>query len=115
MAFVHASAPSPGEGDSMGSRLRGRGWTLPATPALIALAVFIALSCPALGKGGGSHGSYSTGTHGHHSAAGVERDSHGHIKRSEKPKDEFKKSHPCPSTGKSSGACPGYVIDHVVP
>lgn len=22
---------------------------------------------------------------------------------------------PCPSTGKSSGACPGYVIDHVQP
>ena len=28
---------------------------------------------------------------------------------------EFKKLHPCPSTGKSSGACPGYVIDYVVP
>jgi hypothetical protein len=24
-------------------------------------------------------------------------------------------SHPCPSTGKSSGPCKGYVIDHVVP
>jgi hypothetical protein len=30
-------------------------------------------------------------------------------------KSEFKHSHPCPSTGKSSGACPGYVIDHVTP
>ena len=27
----------------------------------------------------------------------------------------FQRSHPCPSTGKTSGACPGYVIDHVVP
>jgi hypothetical protein len=43
------------------------------------------------------------------------RDSHGHIKRSQTAKHEFKKTNPCPSTGKSSGACPGYVIDHVVP
>jgi hypothetical protein len=69
----------------------------------------------AIAKGGGSYGSYSTGTHGHHATATVPRDSHGHIKRSEQAKDAFKKSHPCPSTGKSSGSCPGYVIDHVVP
>ena len=41
------------------------------------------------------------------------RDSHGHIKRSEQAREAFKHSHPCPSTGKSSGPCPGYVIDHV--
>jgi hypothetical protein len=46
-------------------------------------------------------------------AQGVARDSHGRIARSEKAKDDFKHSHPCPSTGKGSGACPGYVIDHV--
>jgi hypothetical protein len=23
------------------------------------------------------------------------------------------KSHPCPSTGKTHGSCPGYVVDHV--
>ena len=28
---------------------------------------------------------------------------------------EFQRAHPCPSTGHSSGACPGYVKDHVVP
>jgi len=28
-------------------------------------------------------------------------------------KHAFKHSHPCPSTGKSFGACPGYVIDHI--
>jgi len=27
----------------------------------------------------------------------------------------FQASHPCPSTGRSSGACPGYVKDHIVP
>jgi hypothetical protein len=37
----------------------------------------------------------------------------GHIERSQVARIEFKKSHPCPSTGRSSGACPGYVIDHV--
>jgi hypothetical protein len=42
------------------------------------------------------------------------RDSHGKIERSKKAKDDFERTHPCPSTGKTSGACPGYVIDHVV-
>jgi hypothetical protein len=27
---------------------------------------------------------------------------------------EFQREHPCPSTGKQTGACPGYVKDHVV-
>ena len=64
-----------------------------------------------------SHG-HSTGRHaatgyGHSEAnPGVKRDDHGKIARSEKTKDAFRKSHPCPSTGKSHGACPGYVIDH---
>lgn len=47
--------------------------------------------------------------------ATFERDSHGRIKRSAAAKDAFKHEHPCPSTGKGSGACPGYVIDHVNP
>ena len=46
-------------------------------------------------------------------ASGVARDSHGRIKRSQSAKNEFKHSHPCPSNGKTGGACPGYVIDHV--
>jgi hypothetical protein len=45
----------------------------------------------------------------------VERDSHGRIKRSAAAKDAFKRQQPCPSTGRSSGSCPGYVIDHVKP
>jgi hypothetical protein len=57
----------------------------------------------------------SSASSSHSKATDVARDSHGKIKRSEKAKDDFKKQHPCPSTGKSSGACPGYVIDHVVP
>ena len=27
----------------------------------------------------------------------------------------FVRNHPCPSTGKTSGACPGYVVDHIKP
>jgi hypothetical protein len=46
-------------------------------------------------------------------AYGVQRDSHGRIKRSEAAKDAFKRQHPCPSTGRSNGACFGYVIDHI--
>jgi hypothetical protein len=41
------------------------------------------------------------------------RTADGKIKRSQKAKDDFKHQHPCPSTGKTSGACSGYVIDHV--
>jgi hypothetical protein len=27
----------------------------------------------------------------------------------------FKKSHPCPVNGHTTGACPGWAIDHVIP
>ena len=39
----------------------------------------------------------------------------GRIVRSSTARHRFQKSHPCPSTGKTTGACPGYVIDHVKP
>jgi hypothetical protein len=50
-----------------------------------------------------------------HAFAPVARDSHGRIQRSASARNEFKRSSPCPATGRSKGACPGYVIDHVVP
>ncbi len=58
-----------------------------------------------------SHASRSRGarTYAYHASSR----SHGRIKRSEAAKDAFKRSHPCPSTGRSSGSCPGYVVDHV--
>ncbi len=37
------------------------------------------------------------------------------IPRSSSAKAEFKRQQPCPSTGKPRGACPGYIIDHVIP
>jgi 5-methylcytosine-specific restriction endonuclease McrA len=32
--------------------------------------------------------------------------------RSPAVKAEFRRLHPCPSTGKTTGACPGYQVDH---
>ena len=99
--------------------------------AVLAIAFALASVSPlvadAKGKGGGGKGSHGSGrsnaapavhapAHSHHSgraAPGVARDSHGKIARSQKAKVDFKKSHPCPATGKTSGSCPGYVIDHV--
>jgi hypothetical protein len=41
---------------------------------------------------------------------------HGHGQtRSREARESFKRAHPCPSTGKKSGACPGYTIDHIKP
>jgi len=36
-------------------------------------------------------------------------------KRSAKARNDFRKENPCPATGRIKGACPGYVIDHVIP
>jgi len=103
---------------------------------ILLLSVIILLPALALSKGGGHSGGHSSGSHstsghssgGHSSskavssgthhggkqkASGVKRDKKGKIARSAKAKDTFRKSHPCPSTGRTSGACPGYVIDHV--
>jgi hypothetical protein len=64
--------------------------------------------------GSSTHGYYASGSHhdatSHsHAAVGVERDSHGRIKRSEEAKREFMRQ-----TGYPHGR-PGYVIDHIIP
>src|SRR4051794_38262850 len=40
------------------------------------------------------------------------RDHYGKIKRDPAAKSAFRRQHPCPSTGGTSGGCPGYVVDH---
>jgi hypothetical protein len=35
--------------------------------------------------------------------------------RSRQVTQEFQREHPCPSTGKATGACPGYWKDHINP
>jgi len=37
-----------------------------------------------------------------------------HSKRDPEKRREFTKEHPCPSTGKTSGACSGYIVDHIL-
>lgn len=37
----------------------------------------------------------------------------GKTHRSAKVRRQFIITHPCPSTGKTSGKCPGYVVDHI--
>jgi hypothetical protein len=54
-----------------------------------------------------SRSSVSTGT--------IHSDSHRGSKRSEAAKESFERQYPCPATGKHSGSCPGYVVDHVRP
>lgn len=48
-----------------------------------------------------------------HDIALSHRTATGRTERSTAAKDSFKRQQPCPSTGRSSGACPGYVIGHV--
>lgn len=97
-------------------------------PVLLVAFGLFSFPSPSFARGGhhssSSHVRISAGTtrpyssRSHHLsiyAQGVKRSRSGRIARSTKVKDEFKHSHPCPSTGRSTGACPGYVIDHVVP
>jgi hypothetical protein len=109
-----------------------------ASSAIAAIVAAAALAAPvALARGGGHGGSHAGshpgssahGGHPHHSASsrgtshaathqsraysGVRRDAHGRIARDPHAKEAFRKTHPCPSTGKTYGACPGWVVDHV--
>ena len=43
------------------------------------------------------------------------RDWRGRYIRCSAAKAAFERDNPCPSTGQPRGACPGYVIDHIVP
>jgi hypothetical protein len=37
------------------------------------------------------------------------------VERSRAARQEFQRLNPCPANGKAHGACPGYVVDHIVP
>jgi hypothetical protein len=43
------------------------------------------------------------------------RDWRGRYIRCSAARAAFERDNPCPSTGEPQGACPGYVVDHVVP
>ena len=46
---------------------------------------------------------------------GPVRDEHGRIARSREVLQYFRNIYPCPATGLTTGACPGWAIDHVIP
>lgn len=93
----------------------------------IVLLSLLLLALPAAARAGTARGrsyssrsykSYRPKTHRPRSSArciGCARDSHGRIKRNSGARSAFRRAHPCPATGKTSGPCPGYVIDHVQP
>jgi hypothetical protein len=63
---------------------------------------------------------FATPRHRHHHRSSFRSYStrsthHGRYRRSTTAKNNFKREHPCPSNGRSSGSCPGYVIDHINP
>jgi hypothetical protein len=72
---------------------------------LLSIFAGILLAAPALPRSSSGH-TRST------KCAACARNSHGRIQRSAIAKRSFRQSHPCPSTGRTSGACSGYVIDH---
>jgi hypothetical protein len=43
------------------------------------------------------------------------RNADGSIKRSSAVLAAFRRANPCPSTGLTTGACPGWALDHVIP
>ena len=45
----------------------------------------------------------------------VYRTDNGKTARSGQVLAAFREKYPCPATGKSAGACPGWAIDHVIP
>jgi hypothetical protein len=60
-----------------------------------------------------SHHSSTYSSHQGRAAFGVKRNAHGRIARDPHAKETFRRSHPCPATGKTYGACPDWVVDHV--
>src|SRR4051812_30814360 len=61
--------------------------------------------------------SRSVGTHTRSAGSkcsSCDRDDAGKIKRDPAARRKFQQQHPCPATGKTTGTCPGYVVDHIV-
>jgi len=93
---------------------------------LLSLLLAVALIPSVLAKGSGSHGGPSHISRSPKAASAkasprssrctsCARNGRGKIQRNPAAKRSFQRSNPCPSTGKASGSCPGYVVDHVTP
>jgi hypothetical protein len=102
-------------------------WKRTVLKSLAKFAVLLLLSSVALPatvfgashSTGRSHSAPSSHVGSHRSrratSSAVSRNRHGRIRRSAAAKHSFERQQPCPSTGRSSGRCPGYVVDHVKP
>lgn len=73
------------------------------------------LAFASLGFGAEPHRRSSAETRTHTRCESCSRYSNGRIARSKAVRRAFQELHPCPATGASTGACPGYVADHIFP
>ena len=91
-------------------------WTIVVFAALL---LFLSLTVPATAFRGSHSTVRSHASPSHRStratSSSIKRDRHGRIRRSSAAKHAFEKQQPCPSTGRTTGQCPGYVVDHVRP
>ena len=88
---------------------------------LLPALVFVAVQAPvpAWSHGGGlnSEGCHTvsrTGDYHCHRASSRQRSSEA-PRRSRSARSAFRRVYPCPTTGETTGSCPGYEVDHVVP
>jgi 5-methylcytosine-specific restriction endonuclease McrA len=74
------------------------------------LAALVALAPASVGARSQRSSSSSAAQQGTH-----HRGHHHRIKRDPAQRRAFMHQNPCPATGRTSGACPGYVVDHITP
>jgi len=82
--------------------------------ALILIAILPAIAAGKGSSGHSGHGSIKAPS-SHHKSTVAKRNARGKIARSSSTKRTFEASSPCPSTGKTTGSCKGYVVDHKTP
>ena len=69
------------------------------------LLLLLSLTAPAKGRS----------PHTHHTKRTTHAKRSTHKPRSTTARARFQRANPCPATGKRTGACPGYVVDHKIP
>lgn len=77
----------------------------------ILLLLLLSLAAPAKGRATHTHHI----KHTHHTKRTTHANRSTHKARSTTARARFQRANPCPATGKRTGACPGYVVDHKVP
>ncbi len=92
---------------------------------ILALLAFVLIAAPPVSpisaKGHSSHHTTSHHSTSHHTSTHTKGSTHTKsagthtTKRSKAARDAFMKKNPCPANGHTSGACPGYVVDHIKP